>query len=294
MAKRYFTSCTVCNTEFKVNKSKSNKYCSISCYRIAQRSGAYKHNPDDSIRRHQCAHCNALVIATKSIKRDGARSDVIYCNRDCYDKARAKAILDRRIECSHCKILCNPNKNTKSHFCSNECFKAHKKAQPKNCVNCNCFFTPLKFHTLFNRLISYNSGKTCSAKCNIEWISNNQQRKDKISFAFSGVKHPAWQGGSHKLSDRGAGWVKLRNLIKARDKYTCQKCGMTEQQSLQAYKSGLHVNHIKPFNQFGGKTVLANKPSNLESLCPSCHTITDAAWRRNNPVQFSLAGMFVK
>lgn len=294
MAKRYFTPCTVCNTEFKANKGKSNKFCSVNCYRIAQRSGAYKHDPNDSIRKHQCDFCNALVIATKSMKRDGVRSDVIYCNRECYDKARAKYIIDRRVKCANCNILCHPKKKNKSHFCSSECFKAHKKAQAKNCLNCNCLFTPVKLHGESKRMISYNSGKTCSTKCCIEWISNNQQRKDKISFAFSGSKHPGWQGGSHKLSDRGVGWVKLRNLIKARDNYQCQKCGMTEKQSLQAYKSGLHVNHIIPFNQFGGKTQLANKHSNLESLCPSCHTITDAAWRRNNPVQLSLAGMFLK
>jgi hypothetical protein len=280
MATQHFTQCKVCSKEFKEIKGKSNKFCSLDCYRISQRSGDYKRGHKATTFKTSCGFCGLLVYSKQ------------YCNRDCYDKARAKAILDRRVECKVCKTLCQPSYEYPNSFCSVECLASHKKAKPKNCVNCKCLFTPVKLNAGANRMISHNSGKTCSAKCQIEWIKNNPKRKEKISLKFRGALHPNWQGGSHVMASRGHGWARLRDSIKSRDGYKCLHCGMTDAECKEKYKCSLNVNHIRPFHQFGGNTKLANKPSNLESLCKSCHTKADAKWRRENAVQYSLGAMF--
>lgn len=289
-----FTTCQQCNTSFKIkNKHKANKYCSVICYRLSHKSGIYKQSPEKSIRKHNCSYCNNIVVRNKSKRRNGERSENVFCNRDCYELFRKKIIALEQVPCYVCKSMTRISKKYSRTYCSNACMLLGKKAKPKNCVNCKCLFTSIKLN-VDGRLISNSAGKTCSSKCHIEWIKNNQARKDKISFAFSGSRHPNWQGGSHYMASRGNGWKKLRKQILERDDYKCVKCGMTEMQSNEVYSCGLHINHIKPFHQFGGKTKLANRHSNLESLCTSCHTKTDWLWRKENPVQYSLAEMFKK
>lgn len=280
MNNQHFTQCKVCSTEFKEIKGKSNKFCSINCYRVSQRAGEYKTGHKPTTFKTACGFCGGLVYLK------------LYCNRDCYDKARAKAVLDRQVPCLACKTMCQPSNEYNNSFCSIKCLVIHRKAKPKHCVNCKCLFTPVKYHALAKKMISHNSGKTCCAKCQYEWNSNNEVRKEKISLKFRGSLHPNWRGGSHNMSSRGDGWVRLRNSIKKRDNYKCLHCGMTDKECKEKYNCSLNVNHIKPFHQFGGKTMLANKPINLESLCKSCHTKADAKWRRENSVQYSLGAMF--
>lgn len=77
----------------------------------------------------------------------------------------------------------------------------------------------------------------------------------------SGKNHPQWRGG---FSPYGAGFTKkLKKLIRDRDNHTCQECGFTEEE----LKYVLQVHHI----DFNKKN---NEPSNLISLCRSCHTQT--------------------
>lgn len=274
-----------CGNYFQAYKASNRKYCSLMCYRVAQRSGTYKRGHGPDFPRNPCAYCGAVVERELSIKRNGEKSDKVFCNRGCYDKYR----LDLRSDCLNCgsKVPIIGKK-----FCSDTCFKSHKKAKPKNCVNCGTLFTSVKYMAKTGKYISSNSGKTCSAKCQIEWISNNKQRKEKISIAFTGDKHPNWQGGSHYISSRGPGWQALRRKVKDLAGNKCEHCGITEDKCKERYKCGLHINHKIPFLQFGGKTQQANKLSNLEALCRSCHTRADHKWRRENPVQYYLADMF--
>ncbi len=76
-----------------------------------------------------------------------------------------------------------------------------------------------------------------------------------------GEKHPNWRGG---YSPYGFEFnKKLKELIRKRDNYTCQECKFTEKQL--GYT--LSVHHI----DFNKKN---NEPTNLISLCKSCHTQT--------------------
>lgn len=55
---------------------------------------------------------------------------------------------------------------------------------------------------------------------------------------------------------------KERNFILERDNYTCKNCGKVYD------KSNLHVDHIIPRKDGGGK-----EPSNLQTLCLNCNMI---------------------
>lgn len=81
-------------------------------------------------------------------------------------------------------------------------------------------------------------------------------------------------------NDYGPGWKRYKDLIRKRDDFTCQKCGIHED------KSAHHVHHIKPYKLFESME-LANHPSNLMTLCASCHRIAELQVR----VRSGLAGL---
>lgn len=62
------------------------------------------------------------------------------------------------------------------------------------------------------------------------------------------------------------GWYELSAKIKDRDGHTCRKCGRTR---LDCRRDGLvlEVDHIRPVSRGG-----TDKPSNLWTLCSSCHS----------------------
>ena len=89
--------------------------------------------------------------------------------------------------------------------------------------------------------------------------------KDCQHAHIQGPESPSWRGGSDP--NRGAGWLKLAEQIRARDDYRCQRCELTQENN----KQRLSVDHIKPWRLFTS-AVEANHPTNLISLCRKCHS----------------------
>jgi len=82
--------------------------------------------------------------------------------------------------------------------------------------------------------------------------------------SLCGEKSPHWKGGI-SFEPYGVGFNrKLKRQIRNRDNHICQECRFTEKQL--GYK--LHVHHI----DYNKKN---NNPSNLISLCNSCHSKTN-------------------
>lgn len=167
-------------------------------------------------------------------------------------------------------------------FCDADCWKLSKKAKPTTCKNCKCQFTGLKF--MRGKFISVNDATICSRACYIAWLSNNKERKRKISAAFSGDKHPNWKGGFVHRDSRGPGWRKLAARIRKRDGNKCLSCGVGNDECLERYGRILDVDHKTPFHNFT-RLKDANNPSNLQTLCASCHRISEA---KRTGVQMSL------
>ena len=62
----------------------------------------------------------------------------------------------------------------------------------------------------------------------------------------------------------GPDWMRVRDRVRARDKYTCQVCGAVETNRQH------DVHHKIPFRAFSS-SMEANRLENLTTLCPSCH-----------------------
>lgn len=283
MCEKHLITCVVCNKEFKPVKGKANKYCTVECYRAFQRSGNYRSR--ESKRVFNCTQCGIeFRNRERSRKRNGEECENIFCSRSCYDKHQKKIAAK---ECKHCKKEFTPLSD-KTLFCSMDCRVEHHKPKPKNCINCDSLFSAIKPRNDSSKwYVRSNDIKTCSKECLNEFYRTDKARKEKISKAFRKEKHPNWQGGSHRGDKRGAGWNRIAEKCRELHNRTCKHCGMTEQESLDKNWGRLQVNHIVPFHQWQRKEQ-ANKQSNLEALCKSCHTKADWKWRKENHVQMSL------
>ena len=88
---------------------------------------------------------------------------------------------------------------------------------------------------------------------------------------FAGENNNNWNGGRPKY--RGADWQKQRKLALKRDNYTCQKCGIKQED----LRCELTVHHKKPYHDGG-----TNELSNLITLCISCHCSVEPRLKKEN------------
>lgn len=95
---------------------------------------------------------------------------------------------------------------------------------------------------------------TCSFEC----------KYAELSKRFRGEKSACWKGG--KRSYRGFDWKDVVELIRERDRYTCQRCGMTTEECNTIYGGNLQVHHKIPY-----RLTKDNSPENLITLCNRCH-----------------------
>jgi len=267
---------------------KVKKFCNHECYWESMRAGNYGR---ESKIVETCSECNIEFKGKpRGKKRNGEDADNTYCSRDCYDKARARERLKRLgATCSHCSkiyIATSTVKGRNNTFCSQKCRVEFKKPKPVTCKVCRAYFSAISYR-INGHIVRTSSRKTCSQKCLSEFYKTDKGRKDKISKAFQGNKHPNWLGGSHYGASRGSGWQKIAEICRDRYKRKCAKCPTTEEESILRGWGRLQVNHIIPFHQWSNKTK-ANNQSNLEALCKSCHTKTDWKWRKENQVQLTL------
>jgi len=78
----------------------------------------------------------------------------------------------------------------------------------------------------------------------------------------------------------GPGWPRTREIVRARDNYQCQVCGVSE------HGQSHHVHHKRPFRVFDSPDE-ANQLANLVTVCPSCHQKIEQAARMRS----GLAGL---
>ncbi|MDR1615878.1 MAG: hypothetical protein LBR98_02565, partial [Syntrophomonadaceae bacterium] len=191
--------CIVCGKSFEEKSYKSNKYCSMACYRIAQKSGVYKRPKQPNTVCEVCG--KSFVLRGNKKTRKGNVSSNRFCSRTCYLKYH-KQKLYKHI-CKYCgKEFEKPaltGRNT-YEFCGDTCRRAYFAQRTlKKCEVCGQAFYPWAYENIRDRIILDKEVRTCSKKCRKLLKKRNEDiRRDKISLAFGGDKHPNWAGGKNR------------------------------------------------------------------------------------------------
>jgi hypothetical protein len=155
-------------------------------------------------------------------------------------------------------LICGKEFNTiesrlkigKGKYCSKKCYSISKKGVP-----------------------TWNKGKTYKCpkigEANSKRVVSEETRK-KMSLFHTGLmvgeKNPMWKGGITYYPYSGKWTDTLRDSIRQRDDYTCQECGIN-QDELKGRLKQLDVHHIDYDKD-------NCNPLNLITLCRSCHTKT--------------------
>lgn len=162
-------------------------------------------------------------------------------------------------------------KKHERHFCSERCrsewlSEEHNGAGKRSpswcggkekveCSGCGKIMERYPSHILNNAV--------CSERC----------LSDLISKQLSGKNNPNWENGKEKYY--GPNWEKIREKVIQRDDEKCQCCNMGRDECAERFGCDLHVHHIKRLKSFDN-VENANRLSNLQTLCPSCHKRKEA------------------
>lgn len=151
----------------------------------------------------------------------------------------------------------NPNYKTRTNKICPHCKKTFKVLPHQNVKifcnqKCRNAFSKKENHPSWN-----GGGDNWCVDCN-KPISTYAKRCEKCSKSMQHNNN--WQGGK-SFEKYGLEFNDdLRKLIRKRDNFTCQICGINQKQ----LKRKLHVHHID-------KNKKNNNPTNLVSLCINCH-----------------------
>jgi hypothetical protein len=166
--------------------------------------------------------------------------------------------------CLHCgiKFKVTPSK-LKFHrglFCSKRCFQKSRHVFVKRkCKFCD------KIFFVEPSIPKQGRGKYCSKVCFNKSMEHSHNKDCKCQWCYHPLeKHPSWLGGI-SFEPYPLGWNRTyKEQIRQRDKYKCQLCGVPEIECIKK----LHVHHI----DYIKKNI---SPSNLVSICNSCHNKTN-------------------
>lgn len=115
----------------------------------------------------------------------------------------------------------------------------------------------------------WSRGLTKETHPGLMTTSLKQTGENNPMYDKCGELHPLWKGG--KIWWRGKRWDTIKKIVKERDKYTCQHCGITEKEWIGKTGQPLQVHHIVLY-----RVSKNNNIENLITLCNSCHTKADA------------------
>lgn len=190
-----------------------------------------------------------------------------FCNNQCKSKYQVKngTIV---LVCSICgdyykvpRYFATIGNTKKSKYCSKQChaeaFKLKRQGEgnplwvKKETIKCKTCNKKIEINP------SQKNRKYCSRKC----------ASKMLSLQYRGSNHWNWTGG--KKHYYGPDWKQIARNIRKRDNWTCQVCGIYSK-GRNGPVGAMHVHHIKPLLSFNNYEE-ANHPSNLISLCQSCH-----------------------
>lgn len=203
-------------------------------------------------------------------------------DRRAYINARAKAmregtwessqVVSEPIPCDHCGTMfrrppanrTGRNRRGTKNYCSRDCMALAyqgrmvgeksprwKGRETRPCDHCGSPVTRPAW-AWKNRSLTF-----CDRSCFAQWKSAN----------WTAGANPSWRGGHAPYY--GGNWKRQQREARRRDGHQCKFCGISESQLRRA----LDVHHICPFRYFRVENCrVANRLSNLVSLCEHCHT----------------------
>lgn len=164
-------------------------------------------------------------------------------------------------------------KKSPPKYCSRNCFNgAQKKRVVIVCSNPNCKKSKEKIPCELKK------HPCCDTYCANEW--------KRVCGIFAGQNNPAWLGGiSYRY--RGENWNEQRVKALEKDKYTCQRCGLSKKEIELRNLLALEVHHIIPYHLFS-HYIEANHLDNLKTLCRVCHMLVEHEYIRSHPEEKQL------
>ena len=103
------------------------------------------------------------------------------------------------------------------------------------------------------------------------WLSLTEQTVSELQ------SEGTW---NNSRNDYGSNWQTQRVAARTRDQFCCQFCGLPETDKAH------HVHHIVPLRSFSSPEI-ANRLTNLVTLCPNCHLRAESSVR----VRSGLSGL---
>lgn len=185
-----------------------------------------------------------------------------FCSKECLSQYRRSQ--RKKYFCKNCgkEIVFSNNKVYKRTYCD-ECIQK-RPWQTKDRIIVKCGYCGKEIESIKSRA---SANKYCY--CNIECMSKH------YAEIYSGENSPAWRGGKghHYIGN----FYHQRNEARKRDNYSCQLCGITEDE----FGQQMSVHHIKLYRYFDNKEE-ANNLDNLVCLCEKCHRFVHSNLNTDN------------
>ncbi len=228
------------------------KYCECNCGKIVKHRFANGHNS-------KIHHSNKLS------------REIRTCKCGCKKTFKVKVNSKRKFLNGH---------NSKFIFLSHKktcgCFICRNRRNDPHEKNCACMSCRMKREEFRGEKHPFYGKK--QTKKSRELMSENH-------VDFSGDKNPNWQDGisregySYKFNDN------LKESIRKRDSYTCQNCGLSEEEHIVVWGEVLHVHHIDHDKENCDE-------NNLITNCRSCNV--KANFNRNHWKQYYISKLIEK
>lgn len=222
-----------------------------------------------------CAQCGQIFSKpTYDVQR--SKTGLHYCSYTCSQAAKRRTITK---PCEHCgEPFTRPPSLAHQRFCSIACRSPIGNAT-LTCVECGVQFVRKQYkadqrHCSMKCRDVGRTIKTQCLHCNkpIQRAKSLTKRRNRFFCSkvcavahLRGANNDRWRGGSKKYY--GPDWKPARKAALVRANYTCQRCGLKK----NGLKWKLHVHHKIPVRYFSNPND-AHFPSNLVTLCSSCHS----------------------
>ena len=244
--------CPVCNKTYQADPGRLKWGRQTTC----SRKCSYQLRAEKRTKSSQviCPVCGSTFTAFPSRLKRAKYTPV--CSSECLYKGRSLGIIKREVTRPYANAV-NPS------------------PRPNHCIDCGEQITEKATRCL-----------DCSRKSRVQWTEwvcetcgkTVKKRRSKVAPAHRrrfcshecanignrGENNACWKGGYEPYY--GPNWKSQQRKARKRDSYTCQECGITEQE----LGKSLDVHHIQRFADFDDYRP-ANKLHNLISLCHVCH-----------------------